>query len=109
LGSWHWSCSFRAFRDPASELYTVNRNPRDEYVAGSLNPLAIDMARPSATQLPTANSVIRTRTASVHVEVRRLDGPVQPQRRIPSSTPPFERRPPMESLAGRQGGGRTIR
>ncbi len=58
------------FRDPASELYTVNRNPAMNSGAGSLNPLAIDIGPAfSSINFLTANSIIQGPHGSVHGEV----------------------------------------
>lgn len=57
------------FRDPASELYTPNRNPAMNSGVGSLNPASISIAPAfSVTNYYSANSIIQGPHGSVHVQ-----------------------------------------
>jgi hypothetical protein len=75
LPYWNWAPGSElslptAFRDPSSELYTVNRNSMINSGSGSLNPVAIDISGAfSSSSFMTANSVIQSPHGSVHVEV----------------------------------------
>jgi tyrosinase len=75
LPSWDWAPGSELqlpapFRDPASELYTANRNPAMNSGAASLNPGAISIAGAfSSTSFLTTNSIIQGPHGSVHVEV----------------------------------------
>ena len=75
LPYWNWAPGTELklpapFRDPSSDLYTVNRNAAMNSGAGSLNPFAIDISGAfSSPSFMTANSIIQSPHGSVHVEV----------------------------------------
>lgn len=57
------------FRDPASELYTANRNPAMNSGAGSLNPASVNIGPAfSVTNFYSANSIIQGPHGTVHVQ-----------------------------------------
>lgn len=75
LPYWNWApgSDFHLpapFRDPASELYTVNRDPSMNSGAGSLNPLAVSVSSSfSPPDFLTTNMSIQNPHGSLHVEV----------------------------------------
>jgi tyrosinase len=75
LPYWNWAPGSdlhlpAPFRDPASELYTVNRNPAMNNGTGSLNPLAVNVGSSFVlTNFFNTNSTIQGPHGSVHVEV----------------------------------------
>ena len=63
------------FRDPASELYTVNRDAAINNGTGSLNPIAVDITSSFAfPNFLNANGSIQGPHGSVHIEVGGFTG-----------------------------------
>jgi tyrosinase-like protein/polyphenol oxidase-like protein len=75
LPYWNWAPGSELnlpepFRDPASELYTSNRDTNINNGTGSLNPGAIDVTFAfSQLDFLTANGIIQGPHGSVHIEV----------------------------------------
>jgi len=75
LPYWNWAPGSdlhlpAPFRDTASELYTVNRDPAINSGAGSLNAIAVSVGSSFAfTNFYNANSSVQSPHGSVHIEV----------------------------------------